>query len=55
VVKLRYGLDGNPEPAALSETGRRLGISQDAVRKLERRALAELAASRELEGLRPAA
>jgi RNA polymerase primary sigma factor len=55
VVKLRYGLDGNPDPAPLSETGRRLGISQDAVRKLERRALAELAASRELEGLRPAA
>jgi RNA polymerase primary sigma factor len=55
VVKLRYGLDGNPDPAPLSETGRRLGLSQDAVRKLERRALAELAASRELEGLRPAA
>ena len=55
VVKLRYGLDGSPEPAPLSETGRRLGISQDAVRKLERKALAELARSRELEGLRPAA
>ncbi len=55
VVKLRYGLDGNPEPAPLSETGRRLGLSQDAVRKLERRALSELAASRELDGLSPAA
>ncbi len=55
VVKLRYGLNGNPDPAPLSETGRRLGISQDAVRKLERKALSELAASRELDGLSPAA
>jgi RNA polymerase primary sigma factor len=55
VVKLRYGLDGNPDPAPLSETGRRLGMSQDAVRKLERKALSELAESRELDGLRPAA
>ncbi len=55
VVKLRYGLNGNADPTPLSETGRRLGLSQDAVRKLERRALAELATSRELEGLRPAA
>jgi RNA polymerase primary sigma factor len=55
VVKLRYGLNDNADPAPLSETGRRLGISQDAVRKLERKALSELAESRELEGLRPAA
>ncbi len=54
VVKLRYGVGGD-DPAPLSETGRRLGISPDAVRTLERRALAELAASRELEALRPAA
>jgi RNA polymerase primary sigma factor len=54
VVKLRYGINGN-DPTPLSETGRRLGISQDAVRKLERRALSELAQSRELEALRPAA
>ena len=39
----------------LTETGRRLGISQDAVRRIERRALSELAESRELEALRPAA
>ena len=55
VVKLRYGLNGNPDPAPLSETGRRLGISQDAVRKLERKALSQLATSRELDGLSPAA
>jgi RNA polymerase primary sigma factor len=54
VVKLRYGVGGD-EPTALTETGRRLGLSQDAVRRLERRALAELAESRELDALRPAA
>jgi len=54
VVKLRYGIDGD-DPTPLSEAGRRLGISPDAVRKLERRALAELAESRELDALRPAA
>jgi RNA polymerase primary sigma factor len=54
VVKLRYGINGD-DPTPLVETGRRLGLSQDAVRKLERRALAELAESRELEALRPAA
>jgi RNA polymerase primary sigma factor len=54
VVKLRYGVGGDA-PTPLIETGRRLGLSQDAVRKLERRALAELAESRELEALRPAA
>jgi len=54
VVMLRYGIDGD-EPTPLREAGRRLGISSDAVRKLERKALAELASSRELEGLRTAA
>ena len=54
VVKLRYGINGD-DPTPLSETGRRLGISQDTVRRLERKALADLAESRELEALRPAA
>ncbi len=54
VLKLRYGVGGN-DPTPLTETGRRLGISQDAVRRLERKALSKLAESRELEGLRPAA
>jgi RNA polymerase primary sigma factor len=53
VVKLRFGIDGEPTP--LREAGRRLGISSDAVRKLERKALAELAESNELEAVRPAA
>ena len=54
VVKLRYGIDGE-DPTPLGETGRLLGMSQDAVRRLERKALSELAQSRELEALRPAA
>jgi len=54
VVMLRYGI-GDDDPTPLREAGRRLGISSDAVRKLERKALAELAESRELEALRPAA
>ena len=54
VVRLRYGVGGD-EPTPLVETGRRLGISQDTVRRLERKALAELAQSRELDALRPAA
>jgi RNA polymerase primary sigma factor len=54
VVKLRYGVGGD-EPTPLGETGRRLGLSSDAVRRLERKALSELAESRELEALRPAA
>jgi len=54
VVKLRYGIDGDA-PTPLREAGRRLGISADAVRQIERRALAELAESRELDALRPAA
>jgi RNA polymerase primary sigma factor len=54
VVKLRYGIGGD-DPTPLKEAGRRLGISSDAVRKLERKALAELAESNELEPLRPAA
>jgi RNA polymerase primary sigma factor len=54
VVKLRYGINGDA-PTPLREAGRRLGMSAEAVRKVERRALAELAESRELEALRPAA
>lgn len=55
VVQLRYGLGSEHEPTPLREAGRRLGISTDAVRKLEHKALTELARSRELEALQPAA
>src|SRR5947208_2097820 len=54
VVRLRYGIDGD-DPTPLREAGRRLGISSEEVRRLERRALAELAESRELDALKPAA
>jgi RNA polymerase primary sigma factor len=54
VVKLRYGINGD-DPTPLREAGRRLGISSEEVRRLERRALMELAESRELDALRPAA
>jgi len=54
VVSIRYGINGG-DPVPLSETGRRLGLSSDQVRKLERKALADLAQSRELEALSTAA
>ena len=54
VVKLRYGIDGQ-DPTPLRETGRQLGLSSDAVQALEREALAQLAASHELDALRRAA
>jgi RNA polymerase primary sigma factor len=54
VLKLRYGINGD-EPTPVRETARILDISPQAVRKLERDALAALARNRELEALRPAA
>ena len=55
VVKLRYGLNGDIEPLRLSETGRRLGMSPERVKSIEREALAHLAQERELQGLAEAA
>ena len=54
VVRLRFGLGGE-QPAALSEAGRRLGISGERVRQLEQRALERLASDEELRSLREAA
>ncbi len=54
VVELRFGIDGD-DPTPLREAGRKLGMSADAVRRLERKALAKLADSGELDGLRTAA
>lgn len=54
VVRLRWGI-GAADPTPLRETSRQLGMSLDAVRKLERKALGELARSQELESLRQAA
>ena len=51
VVKLRYGLNGDGNPASLEEIGRRLGITRERVRQVEAKALERLAVNRELEGL----
>ena len=54
VVKLRYGINGD-EPTPIEETGRRLQISANQVRRLESKALDRLATTRELAGMRDAA
>jgi RNA polymerase primary sigma factor len=55
VIKLRYGLDGDPDPVPVSEIARRLELRPSEVQKLERGALAELAVRRELDALSEAA
>ena len=50
VIELRFGLDGI-EPLPLREVARRMGLSAEGVRKLERRALRTLAEERELQAL----
>jgi len=54
VIELRFGIDGE-EPTPLRETGRRLGLSSEGVRKLEAQALRRLADERELDAVRDAA
>jgi RNA polymerase primary sigma factor len=55
VIKLRFGLNGDREPLPLSQTGRKLGVSAETVREIERRALQHLSMRRELDALREAA
>jgi RNA polymerase primary sigma factor len=52
VIELRFGLDGS-EPLPLREVAKRMGLSAEGVRKLERRALRTLAEERELQALTP--
>ncbi|HXY84141.1 MAG TPA: sigma-70 family RNA polymerase sigma factor [Gaiellaceae bacterium] len=51
VVKLRYGMDGDPDPKSLEEVGRILGLTRERVRQLESAALQRLAERREIEAL----
>jgi len=55
IVKLRYGLNGDPEPKSLDEIGRIMGITRERVRQIEAEALRLLAEWREFEGLRHSA
>jgi RNA polymerase primary sigma factor len=55
VLKLRYGLDGDPEPVTRAEVARRIGQSVEEVRELETEALDKLAVNREIASLREAA
>jgi RNA polymerase primary sigma factor len=55
VLKMRYGLNGDVEPASLEEIGRRLGLTRERVRQLENTALERLSVQREIEALRSAA
>lgn len=54
ILQMRYGLAGH-QPTSGAEVGRRLGLSPDAVRRAEIRALRRLAADVELEGLQAVA
>ncbi len=51
VVKWRYGLNGDTEPASLEEIGRRLSLTRERVRQIEAAALRRLAENREVAAL----
>jgi RNA polymerase primary sigma factor len=53
VLELRYGLDGL-DPRTLDEIGREFGLTRERIRQIEVEALRELAAIREIQGLKAA-
>jgi RNA polymerase primary sigma factor len=55
VVKLRYGLNGDPDPKSIEEVVRQLDMPRDRVKKVESRALERLSRMREIESLEDAA
>jgi RNA polymerase primary sigma factor len=55
VLKLRYGLNGDRDPASLESIGRQLGITRERVRQIEANALEQLAVHREIEALKDVA
>jgi RNA polymerase primary sigma factor len=55
IVKMRFGLDGDPDPQSLEQIGKRLGLTRERVRQIETQALERLSVERELEALTEAA
>ena len=55
IVKMRFGLDGDPDPQSLEQIGRQLGLTRERVRQIETQALERLSVERELEALTEAA
>ena len=54
MLKLRFGLNGDPTPQSLEQIGKTLGITRERVRQIEGDALRRLAVSRELDAVRAA-
>jgi RNA polymerase primary sigma factor len=54
ILKLRFGLNGDPGQQSLEQIGKQLGLTRERVRQIETEALQRLAVSRELDSVRAA-